>query len=462
MKRIIRGMFAVFAALALMFINIGPFAISVLATDDSGTWKTPPSWNTEPAWKTPPKWEGPKWKSSGWKTQPSWNTAPNWQSPGWNTQPSWKTQPNWQSPGWESQPNWQSPGWENQPSWENQPNWQSPGWENQPPWENQPNWNDPNWNGPNWNNPNSNQKPDPNSNGTNNNDPTSPDGLQPNVPGDPNSPIPPDDKNNPLKEDQTNTQKDSETETSNKGKNNKSEDDSADPFWKFDDYKPKDAIDFAFKEVVGGNIELIDDYLRSGDLTLSDYLKSKGKIGYAGFKVFTKGDPTADALHDGIDVAQKSKELYDYYKSYKEIKKVDDLRKAGDLLEYAQKSRELYETGKSFSTGNAVVSAITMPLTIWDTVDNVKKLNNAKTADEKTDAKWDLAENAGSLLTGAAPFVAMIPGAQPIAAGMAIVGTGISLVCAGRKLWKNRKEIGENVAKKAKKVGKWFKSLFKG
>ncbi len=454
MKRTIRIIFALFATLALMFINIGPLALSALAWKDSNTWTTPPSWNTEPTWKTPPKWEGPKWKSSGWDTQPTWKTQPNWQNPGWNTQPSWKTEPNWQSPGWNTQPSWKTqPDWQS-PGWENQPNWQTPGWENQPSWENQPNWNDPNWNGPNWNNPNSNQLPDPNNNGTNT-DPTSPDGLQPNVPGDPNPPISPYDKNNPLTDDQTNQQEDFDSANNN---NNEKDD----PFFQFDSPKAKDVADYVVGDVVGGTIDFIDDSLRNGDITITDFLKGKASMGYSGFKVFTSGDTSFDALHDGYELLKAPKEIYDKYKIINDLKNVEELRKAGRITDYVREFEQLYKTGKTFSTGNAIVSTITMPLTIWDTVDNVKKLNNATTAEEKSDAKWGLFENSGAILSGAAPLVAMIPGAQPIAAGMAIVGLGIGAVGLGRKLWKNRKEIADDVVKKAKKVGKWFKSLFKG
>ncbi|MGN7402171.1 hypothetical protein ACTHO0_20150 [Cytobacillus praedii] len=452
----LRIVFAIIATAALLFLNTGPFILYASAWGESNTWTTSPSWNNEPTWKTAPKWETPQWKSPGWNTQPTWKTQPNWQNPGWNTEPSWKTSPDWSSPGWENQPNWNSPGWETQPGWENQPNWNSPGWETQPGWENQPDWQDPNWNDPNGGNSNSNPTPGQNNNI---NDPTSPDGTKPNNPGDPNSPNPPDD-NNPQSNDQTDNQNDSNTE--NKNNNDKSGDDLDGPFFDFKDPKVKDSIDYIVKDIAGGTINLVDQSLRKGDLTLQDYLKSKGSMGFSGFKVFTKGDPTLDGLYDGIDLVKNSKEVYDKYKIFKEVKDVDNLRKAGDLLEYARHSQDLYEAGKSFSTGNAIVSAITMPLTIYDTVGNIKKLNDAKTAEEKTDAKWDIAENTGSLITGAAPFVAMIPGAQPIAAGMVVVGTAITAVAAGRKIWKNRKEIGKDIVKKAKKVGKWFKSLFKG
>ncbi|QED46420.1 hypothetical protein [Cytobacillus dafuensis] len=447
MKRLTRIVFAVIATFTLLFINVGAFTMHAFAWEDSKTWNTAPSWNNEPTWKTPPKWESPKWKSSGW-----------------NTQPSWKTSPNWQNPGWESSPNWQNPGWENQPSWENQPNWQSPGWENQPSWGNQPNWNEPNWKDPNWQNSGSNQPPGQNSDGSNSHDPTSPDGLQPNVPGDQNSPIPPNDQNNPQSKDQTNNQVDSDKDNknnTNKDNADNSTDDSEAPFWDFKPVTDKDAIKFIAKDIVGGNIEFISKGLNE-NLTLEDYLKNRNKMGISGFKLITKGDPTVGALYDGYDLVKKSKETYDKYKTYKSVKELDNLRKAGNLIEYARQTQELAEAGKSFSAGNPVVSAITMPLTIWDTVDNVNKLNNAKTAEEKTDAKWGLVDNAGSFITGAAPFVAMIPGAQPIAAGMIVVGTAISAVSLGRKLWKNRKEIWENVTKKGKKAWNWLTSKFKG
>lgn len=451
----LRIVFAIIATAALLFLNTSPFILYASAWGESNTWTTSPSWTNEPTWKTPPKWETPQWKSPGWNTQPTWKTQPNWQNPGWNTDPSWKTSPDWNSPGWENQPDWNSPGWETPPGWENQPNWNSPGWETQPGWENQPDWKDPNWNDPNGGNSNSNPAPGQNNNI---NDPTSPDGTKPNNPGDPNSPIPPD-ANNPQSNDQTNNQNSSDTENN---KNNKSKDDLSGPFFEFKEVTDKGAATYFIKDIVGGNINLIDQSLRKGDITLEDFLKSHKKMGISGFKLFTKGDPTIDALYDAYDLAKKPKEVYDKYKTFKEVKKVDDLRKAGDLIEYTRKSKELYETGKSFSTGNAIVSAITMPLTIWDAMGNYKKLNNnASTAEEKSDAKWGLVDNAGSLITGAAPLVAMIPGAQPIAAGMVVVGAAISAVSLGRKLWKNRHEIKDNVVKKAKKVGKWFKSIFK-
>ncbi|MBS4193294.1 hypothetical protein KHA94_24730 [Bacillus sp. FJAT-49705] len=431
MKRLTRIVFAVIATFTLLFINIGAFTMHAFAWEDSKTWNTPPAWNNEPTWKTPPKWESPKWKSSGWNTQPSWNTSPNWKSPGWEKSPDWK----------------------------------SPGWENQPPWGNQPNWNEPNWNDPNWQNPGSNQPPGQNSDGSNSNDPTSPDGLQPNVPGDQNSPMPPNDQNNPQTKDQTNNQvdldKDNKNNT-NKDNTDNSADDSEAPFWDFKPATDKDAIKFIVKDIVGGNIEYISKGLNE-DLTLKDYLDNRKKMGISGFKLITKGDPTVGAVYDGYDVYKKSKDTYDAYKTYQGVKELSDLKKAGDLIEYARKSEELARAGKTFSPGNPVVSAITMPLTIWDTVGNVNKLNNASsTADEKSDAAWGLVDNAGSILTGAAPFVAMIPGAQPIAAGMVVVGAGLSVVSLGRKLWKNRKEIWENVTKKGKKAWNWLTSKFKG
>ena len=437
MKRITRSVFAVIAAITLLFINIGAFSIQAFALEDANTWNTAPSWSNEPTWKTPPKWESSKGKSSGW-----------------NTQPTWKTSPDWSSPGWEQSPDWKNSGWENQPSWDNQPNWQTPEWENESPWGNQPNWNAPNWMNPEWN-----ELPDQKNDNSHVNPPTSPNGNQPNVQGNPDSTNTPND-NTPQDHEQITYEKDN-----NNGKNNqnsKPQDSLDDPFFGFKDVTGKGAASYIVKNIVGGNIKLIDKSLRNGDLTLKDYLKSRKDMGFSGFKLFTRGDPTVDALYDGYDLLKKPKDIYDKYKIFKDVKKVDDLRKSGDLIEYARKSKELYETGKSFSTGNTVVSAITMPFTIWDTVDNVKKLNNAKTSDEKTDATWGLVDNAGSLLTGVAPFVAMIPGAQPIAAGMVVVGVAISAVSLGRKLWKNRKEIADNVVKKAKKVGKWFKSLFKG
>lgn len=449
--RVIRVMFAIIATFTLLFINIGPFTVNVLAWENSPNWSTPPAWNNESTWKTPPKWETPKWKTSpkwespGWDTQPSWKTSPNWKSPGWDTQPSWK-----------NQPNWESPGWENQPSWENQPNWESPGWETQPPWENQPNWNEPNWNQPNWENPGWNQMPGQNNDGSNVNDPTSPDGITPNTPGDPNSPIPPNDHDNNSPNEHPGNQLNPE-QSKEKSKDASNENG---PFFEFVNPDAKGAIKFSVKDIVGGNINLIDQYYRKGNLDLKDFEKWGKNTFTSGFKLFTKGDPTVDALYDGYDFIKKPKEIYDKYNTYKEVKRVDDLRKAGNIVDYAREFENLYQNGKSFSTGNTVVSAITMPLTIWDTVDNVKKLNNAKTAEEKSDAKWGLFENSGSIIAGAAPFVAMIPGAQPIAAGMVVVGAAIGAISLGRKLWVNRKKIVDNVVKKAKKIGNWFKSLF--
>ena len=102
----------------------------------------------------------------------------------------------------------------------------------------------------------------------------------------------------------------------------------------FKDPKVKDSIDYIVKDIAGGTINLVDQSLRKGDITLQDYLKSKGSMGFSGFKVFTKGDPTLDGLYDGIDLVKNSKEVYDKYKIFKEVKDVDNLRKAGDLLEY--------------------------------------------------------------------------------------------------------------------------------
>ena len=101
---------------------------------------------------------------------------------------------------------------------------------------------------------------------------------------------------------------------------------------------------------------------------------------------------------------------------------------------------------------------------IKDTVDNVGKLNSASTSEEKTNAAWDLVGNTGEIITGLAPAVAMIPGAQPIAAGMVVVGGVLSIASLGQKLYRNRKEIISNVKDKFNKakesVTGFFKSVF--
>lgn len=430
MKRGKRVFLSLIAICFLLLMNPGFIAVQAYA------WGT---WNSQPQWSQP-SWNQPSWNSQPQWNDPAWTTTPDWNDP------TWQTPPEWQDPAWQTSPEWQNPAWQTSPEWNNQMQWGNPPWQNAPEWnldQNNPNTNNPNQNGPD---------------GSSGNPNVTPDGPQPiqdiQPPYNPDYTNPGIEKLNELRENvnpPTNLNKVAPND---------------DPFFNFEDVGMKDGLEFAVKDVIGGTTELAMKVVgnNNGEITVKDFLQNRAGIYGAGFKALTKGDPTVDFLYDSKDIATGAKGIYDNYNTYKGYKAVADLKKAGDLVASAAKYDELVQAGKTFSSGNAVVSAIAMPFTIYDTVQNVGKFNDAKTSDEKWASGMDLVGNAGSIISGAAAGVALIPGAQPIAAGMLAVGGALSLVSLGHKVWRNREKIVADVKQKynkaKEKVTGFFKSIF--
>lgn len=407
MNRCLRVLFASIAIFALLFVNFGSYTIQAFANGSGSSGGSAPKWE-KPVWEKP-QWERPKLE------KPQWDKT-DWEKPNWD-RPEWE-QPNWERPEWE-QPDWEQPGWE-------EPNWEQPEWEQQ------------DWQQPDWNDPSGNHEPNQNINGNQNpNDPTNPSQNG---------------TNDPTNQDNNGSNQQPGGTTGN-GANDDP------PFinWKLPSFE--DGSKHFYKDFIVKPVELLMKDL-DGTLTDKDIDKSIKNLYKNGFKLFTKDDPTISGLFDAYDFGKKTKEYFDKAKTFETYKQINDLKKAGNIADAARELENLRQAGKAFSTGNAVVSALTMPLTIMDTVNNVDKFKNATTTESKEDAAWGLVDNAGSFLTGAAPFVAMIPGGQPIAAGMVVVGVALSGIALGRKLWKNREKIWTDVKQKAKKVGKWFKSIF--
>ncbi|MGS2779808.1 hypothetical protein ACVBAX_20925 [Robertmurraya sp. GLU-23] len=421
MKKLKRTFLSLVAITVLLLMNPGFLAIQVYAWDN---WTSKPSWN-DPTW-----------------SQPGWTTPPEWQDP------TWKTPQEWQDPSWRTAPEWNDSTWKDANEWNNTPQW------NNSPWQTKPEWNNNSSGNPGQNEPGVNPtNPTTSRDGTNN---PNPDGT---LPGPPYNP----DYTNPGLEqleqiDQTINQPSAgDTETAS----------GDEPFINFGKMDPKDAISFAVKDVIGGTANLTVQALNENkELTLQDFLKNRGSIYAAGFKGLTKGDETIQYLFDGSDSVSKIKDIHNGINTFQGFKAIRDLEAAGDLLGAAAKYDELLQAGRTFTPGNAVVSAIAMPFTIMETVENVGKFNAAKTSEEKFDAGADLVGNAGGIISGAALGVGLIPGAQPIAAGMLVVGGVLSLASLGYKLIRNRekvvKDVKEKFNKAKEKVTGFFKSVFGG
>lgn len=401
-------------------------------------------WTNAPEWNEPLNWE-----------DPTWQEAPVWEDSTWQTPPEWQTRPEWTSP-----PQWNYTPWMTAPIWnyslQNPNHINGPG---QNPPGNNPNQDVPT-NNPSQNNPGNNPSQETPSNNPAHS-PTSPTVI-PDNPSDPsnnNSPTPPyhPDYQNPVEETVNDL---NQTVIQPYKPPNYDEM----PFFTTEDPSEYDVGKFAAKDVLGNTVNFADQILRDDSANPADYLKNRRGIFYSGFKTIVKGDPSIDAINDSVDVVSKAKDIYGNAKTYKELQNIKNMQEAGDIIDAATKYDELYKAGKTFSPANAIVSAVTMPFTIKDTYDNVQKLNNAKNSEEKTAAKWDLVGNAGEIVTGLAPAVAMIPGAQPIAAGMVVVGGVLSLASVGHKLYRNRHKIVADVKKKFNKakdaVTGFFKSVF--
>ncbi|HHY71918.1 MAG TPA: hypothetical protein GX497_01540 [Bacillus bacterium] len=340
--------------------------------------------------------------------------------------------------------------WQNS-IWKMPPEWQNSAWQTAPEWNLNQNDNNPNnGNNPNQNGPNKNP----------NNPTITPDGSQPipdvqqlRPPYNPDYTNPGIAKSNELFENVKPLMTYTEAIPND------------DLFFNFNDVTMKDALKITAKDVIGGTIKTsIEVVTQDKKITPQDFLKGRTGIFTAGFKTFTKGDPTVDFLYNSKDIVDGAKGIYDNYNTYKDYKTAADLGKLGNMAAAAAKYDEIAQAGKAFSTGNAVVSAISMPFTIYDTVENVGKFKGAKTSDEKWASGMDLVGNAGSIISGAAAGVALIPGAQSIAAGMLIVGGTLSLVSLGHKIYRNREKLVKDVKKKFKKgkekVAGFFKSTF--
>ncbi|MCA1037806.1 hypothetical protein [Bacillus infantis] len=437
MKSVKRIFVSLMALAVIFFMNPGFLAINAYAWE---TWNSNSGWNNNPTWSSPGWESSPEWTNPGWETAPEWQTKPDWTKPAWETAPEWQTKPDWTKPAWET-----APEWNNQPEWNTKP------WETKPEWNSGPGNNNPNGpsSNPNGNNPGNNPGSNPN------NPSTVPGGNTNNPP--PGPPYSQDYKNPGLETlDQLN-------QTKNPPSNNSSNT-AEDPFLSINSPKPYDVLKYSAKDIVGGTINLADKVVRGNDLELKDYLDYKKGLAVNGFKTLTKGDPTLDAIYDAQSVYKNSKDLYQKYKTFEEFRNINNLKKAGDIIEAAEKFDDLYRAGKTFTPGNAIVSAVTLPFAVNDTVNNVKKFNSAGTSEEKTAAAFDLVGNSGEIITGLAPAVALIPGAQPIAAGMVVVGGVLSLASLGHKMYRNREKIVKDVKKKfnkaKEKVTGFFKSVF--
>ncbi|MEK5037267.1 hypothetical protein [Sporosarcina sp. FSL K6-3457] len=355
------------------------------------------------------------------------HAAGDWDAPKWDA-PKWDA-PTWDAPTWEVE-EWESPDWELS-EWK-ATEWKSPEWELSE-------WKAPEWNGSEWVVPNLNSPMHQGGNGkqesvndnVNIDDPESsvklPDGTT--IPTDKEGPTHPTlDKIVPQPEE---------------------------PFFTIDGPTPYSGGKLA-KDIAKETINFVDKVLKNQDDIDYDPLKDFGKSGknmiYSGFKTFTKGDTTLETgaqVYDFVKGAKNLKGKYDTYKEFIDIKRLKD---AGDVAASLQKYDDLVRAGKTFTPANAIVSAITLPFTVKDTYDNVNKLKNASTAEEKRNTRWDLAGNAGELLTGTAAFVALVPGGQPIAAGMVVVGGVLVLASSAHKLIRNRKEIVADLKKKGKAI----------
>lgn len=411
MKRLSKVIFSFIIIFSIMLMN--GTSIWTQQAYAWGKWNQAPQWNA-PAWETPPEWQDPTWV-----TPPEWHTPP-----AWNTSPQWQTAPQWSAPAWTAS------DWSNSP-WKTPPVWNAPV-------QNQPG-------GPG-NGPEGGSGPGNVPGGSNG----------PSLPGQPgtNGPVAGNHPNPNFQNPGQNT-----LEQLNNNVRNPS-----DSFFEFEAPSTYDGISFVGKDVIGETINFADTIIRQDSANFGDYLSSRQNIAYAGFKTFVKGDPTLDAVYDGVDLVTGAKDIYDNYNRFQSLNTVRQIEQTGDIILAAEHMAELHRTGKTFSPGNAVVSAITMPFTVYDTVQNVGKFNEATTTQGKWDAGMDLVGNSGDMITGLAPFVAMIPGAQPIAAGMVVVGGVLSLASLGYKMFRNREKIVKDVKKKFNQakdaVSGFFKSVF--
>lgn len=242
----------------------------------------------------------------------------------------------------------------------------------------------------------------------------------------------------------------------NQNKGNYGNEISNDPFINFTKPSLYDALKFSFDDVLGGTVLFVEEAIRNNsEVTLKDYNKHRNDLIWTGFTIFTD-DPTIEAIDniysaidDTIDISE-------------ETKKILDIGKAGDIIDALDNVEDISHISKTFTPANAVVSAALLPFTIYDAANNYKEFKDAKTSEEKTNAGFDLAGNAGDFLTGLAPAAAFVPlpGARAVAVGMLVIGGTLSLVSLGHKLWRNRKKIAEDVGKKFNQAKDAVKGFF--
>ncbi len=357
-----------------------------------------------------PKWDAPKWEAPKWDA-PKWD-APSWEAPTWEVE-EWKLS-EWNTPDWK-QSEWKAPDWK-------QSEWKAPKWES-PIGDG---YSDPGGNG-NIADPGLSVKPpDGTTTPTEKVGPTHPTldkiGLQP-----------------------------------------------GEPFFSFDELTSYSGAKLA-KDIVEETIDFADNMVRNQHVvdysSFGEFGKMSGEILYSGFKTFTEGDPTLESAANVYDLVTDGLDLKGQYDTFKLVNELNNAMEIGDVLAQQELTQAL--SGKTFTPANAIVSAITLPFTIKDTYDNVNKLNTSTSTEERTNTKWDLVGNAGELIAGSAAFVALIPGGQPIAMAMGIVGGALSLASLGHQIYRNRKKIGEDLKKKgkaiadgAKKTWGKIKSIFK-
>lgn len=340
----------------------------------------------------------------------------------------------WDAPKWDA-PKGEAPTWE-------APEGQSPEWELSE-------WNAPEWNGPEWGAPDW-RSPEWDSSGSGGDGSSVNDGTDIQIPGLP--PKLPDGTVNPPYND---SYKHPLFEQLEKYRLPSSEHADPDPFFTFDEVTPYKGAKLA-KDIAKETINFTDKILKNQNKDdyspYKDFGNMHGKMLYAGAKTFTKGDPTLEAAAQAYDVVKGTKDLKGKYDTYRTFQDIKNLKNQGDILDAARKYDDLLSAGKTFTPANAIVSAITLPFSVKDTYDNMSKLNNASSPEEKTNTTWDLVGNAGEIITGTAAFVALIPGGQPIAAGMAVVGGILSLASLGHKLYRNREKIWTDIKKKGKAI----------
>lgn len=184
-----------------------------------------------------------------------------------------------------------------------------------------------------------------------------------------------------------------------------------------------------FKEILGGTVDYANEVLlKDPNAKFSDHVFKWGDNAFSIFSSFTEDDPTVDAI-DGIS----------------------DAIEAGEA---ARDGLNFYRGIKTITPGNAVLSAISLPFSAIDTWKNGKEWVDASNSDERWEAGIETVNSFGNTLLNAAPIVAFIPGVgQGVVAGLAITGGVLAIGSTAVKLWRNRREIINDIGKKVRKIG---------